>query len=179
MAEPITLEEAKAHIRVTADDEDDLITALIVAAREWVENFTALVLVEREVTETFDSFDCLRLSGWPIAPDATLVIDYLDGAGVTQPADDWWLQAYRRPARVTSAIGTTWPTPYSGAGTVMVTYTAGYASAEDVPQALKQAMLLLIGHWYGRRESVVVGATVAEVPLAVSSLVRPYCESVL
>jgi uncharacterized phiE125 gp8 family phage protein len=179
MAEPVTLEEAKVHIRVTADDEDDLITALIIAARQWVEMFTGLILVEREVFDAFDSFDCMALSGWPIASDATLVVGYVDGAGDTQAADDWWLKTGRRPARVSSTVGATWPTPYEGSEVVTVTYTAGYATPADVPQALKQAMLLLIGHWYSRRETVVVGATVAEVPLAVSSLVRPYCESVL
>ena len=39
---------------------------------------------------------------------------------------------------------------------------------------VKAAMLLLIGHWYANRESVAVGQTVAEVPLAVEALLQPY-----
>ncbi|MBY6102304.1 head-tail connector protein [Marinobacter nauticus] len=36
------------------------------------------------------------------------------------------------------------------------------------------AMLLLIGHWYVNRESVVVGSITAEVPMAVDALICPY-----
>lgn len=53
----------------------------------------------------------------------------------------------------------------------------GYAEDEDAilyGDDVKAAMLLLIGHWYANRESVVVGQTVAEMPFAVESLLQPY-----
>ncbi|WP_110685081.1 head-tail connector protein [Salinicola aestuarinus] len=36
------------------------------------------------------------------------------------------------------------------------------------------AMLLIIGHWYANRESVAVGVSVTEMPMAVASLIEPY-----
>lgn len=42
------------------------------------------------------------------------------------------------------------------------------AMSDDV----KHAMLLLIGHWYSNRESVVVGAPSAEVQLGVERLLK-------
>jgi uncharacterized phiE125 gp8 family phage protein len=58
---------------------------------------------------------------------------------------------------------------------VTVTYVAGYGPAgDDVPAAIRHAMLLLIGHWYEHRESVVVGGNPVQVPLAVQALLRPY-----
>ena len=39
---------------------------------------------------------------------------------------------------------------------------------------VRTAMLLLIGHWYANRESVVVGETAAQVPFAVEALLQPY-----
>lgn len=36
------------------------------------------------------------------------------------------------------------------------------------------AMLLLIGHWYANRESVVIGSISSELPMAVNALVKPY-----
>lgn len=43
----------------------------------------------------------------------------------------------------------------------------------DLP-ALRQAQLLLVGHWFANRESVAVGVSIASVPLAVESLCAPY-----
>src|SRR3546814_18289687 len=54
-------------------------------------------------------------------------------------------------------------------GYATVTYTAGYAP-EEVPVALVQAMLLLIGHSFSNREAVSVGNTGSEIPLGVESL---------
>lgn len=45
--EPVTLEQAKTHLRVEHDDEDDYILSLISAAREYAENFTGRLLAER------------------------------------------------------------------------------------------------------------------------------------
>ena len=36
------------------------------------------------------------------------------------------------------------------------------------------AMLLLIGHWYAKGESVVVGIITSELPMAVEALIAPY-----
>ena len=51
---------------------------------------------------------------------------------------------------------------------------AGYGAAAAVPAAIKQAMLLLIGHWFANREAVNVGNIVTAMPLAVEALIAPY-----
>lgn len=43
-----------------------------------------------------------------------------------------------------------------------------------ISKAIQQGALLLIGHWYANRESVVVGAITAEVPMATKSLWLPH-----
>lgn len=48
MPEPITLSEAKAHLRITYSDEDSYIETLITAARQYAENYQNRVYVERE-----------------------------------------------------------------------------------------------------------------------------------
>ncbi|QUT07926.1 head-tail connector protein [Sphingobium phenoxybenzoativorans] len=149
MAEPIDLDQAKAQLRVDHGDEDDLITGLIQAAREWVENYTGLILVQRNVTETFDSLcKAQRLDAWPIEADASVSIAYLDGGGIQQELTDVRLLAGKRPARISAAIGAAWPTIYSADDAVAVTVQAGYPTAEAVPWALKQAILLHIQAMY-------------------------------
>ena len=55
---------------------------------------------------------------------------------------------------------------------VEVVYEAGFT---ELPKALRQAMLLMIGHWYTNRETVITGSTTAvEVPLAARTLMNQY-----
>jgi hypothetical protein len=44
----------------------------------------------------------------------------------------------------------------------------------DIPKGLKQAMLLILGHFYNNRESTVMGVTVTEIPLGYKYLISPY-----
>ena len=55
--EPVTLEEARVHLRVESGAEDLLIVGLIGAAREWAEVVTRRALI--------DTTYRLDLSGWP------------------------------------------------------------------------------------------------------------------
>lgn len=169
MPEPITPDEAKLHLRVLHDDEDSLITGLIIAAREWVEHFTGHILVRRDVTQRVKWSDP-RLFAWPIATDATLTVTYLDSAGTEQALADARLIFGNSYAQIAPAFGSNWPVAYSPA---TVTVEAGYATPEEVPQSLKQAMLLLVGHYYVNRQAVSDKAT-TEVPMAVEALCRPY-----
>lgn len=172
MTEPVTLEQAKLHLRVDADDEDTLIGALIVAAREWVENYTGLLLVQRPVTVNFGAF-CgrMELNVWPIATAPGLAVTYTDAAGATQTVAGARVRGAARPAAIVPAFGAVWPSASSDP--VTVTITAGYADPADVPASLVAAMLLIVGNLYASRESDVVGMTYASTG-AVESLCRPY-----
>ncbi len=170
MPEPISINEARAHCRVLHNDEDALITALIVAAREWVENFTGHTLVQREVTQRLSCFRHPRLFAWPIADDATVTATYVDSDGATQPITGARLIFGNGWAELATAFGSAWPTSY---GPATVSVEAGYATADDVPQSMKQAILLLVGQWYANREAVSDKA-MTEVPFAVEALCQPY-----
>ncbi|MBR4401031.1 MAG: phage gp6-like head-tail connector protein [Synergistes sp.] len=73
MTEPISLAEAKSHLRVLYDNEDAYIGTLITAAREFAENYQNRVYVDRQddegnavVAETMPAMEkaaCLLLIG--------------------------------------------------------------------------------------------------------------------
>lgn len=170
MPEPVTLAEARAHCRVLSTDEDALFDGFIIAAREWVENFTGHILVQREVTQRLSCFRHPRLFAWPIADDATVTATYVDSDGATQPLTGARLIFGNGWAELATAFGSAWPISY---GPATITVEAGYATADDVPQSMKQAILLLVGTYYAQRESVST-AEMKEVPHAVDSLLRPY-----
>ncbi len=181
MAEPLTTAEAKAHLRVTDSSEDSLIASYIVAAREWIENYTGFILINGEVVDAFAAWGSfLTLRHQPITFNEMtdpITVTYIDINGDEVEYADKVIRDQRYPWQIWPASGSVFPTLGTN-GTITVTYTAGYASAADVPQALKQAMLLLIGHWFSMR-SAVGEVVLMEPPFAVTSLCRPFRGAVL
>lgn len=155
--EPITLQQAKDHVRQVFADDDDLITGLITTARQMVEQRTGRALVPRAEVLAMDVWpDAIRLPWPPLA--AVTSITYLDQAGATQTLDPATrlVNTHTEPARITRANQATWPTPLAQEASILVSYTAGYATPDDVPAPLKQWMLLAIGAMYDNREQIAV-----------------------
>lgn len=176
--EPLTLAEAKEHLRVDLTLEDALITALIVAAREWTENYCRRSWIVRTLKLHLDYFEPeLLLPRGPVVSVAS--VEYMSaGALVALPPSAYTVDRFSLPARIRPVFGGAWPSVASVAlNGVVVTYDAGYPGttgappvpAANVPQSVKAAMKLLIGGWFENREHIAESAP-AEVPLAVKSL---------
>jgi len=170
VAEPLTLEEVKLNLRVDDVAEDGLIASLIATAREHVEDLTGLVLTPRTITESVRSTGCaIDLASWPVT--AIVAIRTIDGASETTVASDGWsVTRHRRPARVRLTA------PAMHGGDIEIDLQAGFATPADVPATVKQAMHLLIAHFYTNRSAVEAGTSAAavEIPLGVDALLRRY-----
>lgn len=191
--EPVTTAEAKDHLRVTHTDDDAYIDALISTARQYVEGRTGIRLMTQTVELRADSFfaaglivgsgndrnydgglqrqhfgDVISLHCAPV--QSLDSIKYYDGDDVdtTLDASTYWTDLSSRPARVQTK--TDWPTTNERIGNVRIRMTVGYASAGDVPKHFKQAMLLLIGHWYENREDTITGTIISNIPTGVDSI---------
>lgn len=180
--EPVTLTEAKLHCRVDHASDDDLITALIVAARQHAEAVTNRALI----TQTWD----LRLDRFPHAAIALIKPPVASVTSITYVASDgtstvWDAANYDTdlPAgtwaqcgRIVPAYGEAFPATRDEPNAVIVRCVHGYGLAADVPSPIKAAILLLVGHWYETREavSVSIGANVQVVPMAVDALLSPF-----
>ncbi|MBE3118845.1 MAG: phage head-tail connector protein [Candidatus Atribacteria bacterium] len=177
--EPVSLSEAKAHLRVDIADDDTLISSLITAARQILEVQAQRQFVTATWVMTLDKFPLLckeiRLLRPPIA--SVTSIYYLNSAGTSTllAAADYRVDSASEPGRITPAYGKTWPIAYPVTNAVTVTYSAGYGAASAVPKAITQAILLLVGHWYENREAVqAYGGGVTPLPMAVDALVAPF-----
>jgi uncharacterized phiE125 gp8 family phage protein len=163
--EPVTVAEAKAHLRVDSADDDALITALIVSARQGAEHITGRALMPQTWELALDKFPRqINLSRAPLTSITS--IKYLDESGVlrTMTEGAYLLDGHSEPARMTPAYGTNWPATRCQANAVLVQFVAGYTSAAAVPQEIKSWMLLRIGMLYENRESVAAGVTLSELP---------------
>ena len=174
--EPISLDEAKAHLRFYVNHEEDLIRSLITAARMYCETYTGKSFITQTLRLTRDTFPDYR-EGYefrlPRPPLLTVTsIQYTDTASATQTVSSSLYVVDPAPevGRIGLAYGETWPTDaIEQIGAVKVNYTAGYGpAASNVPKTIKQAMLLLIGHWFVNREAV--GNVGGSVEMAVSAL---------
>lgn len=173
--EPITVDEAKLHVRMTSSEtaEDTLLGSLITAAREYCENYTGRALATQTIEAYLDRFPCFYEIELPRAPvQSVSSVKYKDSAGTetTLPANtDYLVDVDRSVGRIVLPYGVSWPsfTPYP-VNPVRIRFVAGYTEANLIPKTIKQAMLLLIGHWYANREAV--GTTKGEMDFAVKSL---------
>lgn len=170
---PVTLAEAKTHLRIT-DDAEDAIVALYLAAA--VANIDGKLgrLGRALVTQTWELV-CDRLPygaiELPLGPLQSVVsIKYRDASGDEQtlPPSYYAVDTASDPGRV-SPIGN-WP---ATTGEVVIRYVAGYGGLASVPAAIKAAILLMVGDLYENRETSIVGATRVDNP-TVDSLLFPY-----
>ena len=175
--EPVSVAEVKAQARVDLADEDTLIEGYIRAARETLER----LLWRAFITQTLE----LTLDGWPEGSEIRLprpplqsvtAVRYTTEDGTLKTLDPalYVVDAASEPGRVVLKRGKSWPseTLVPAAG-VKVEYVAGYGDqASDVPEPIRQAILLLAAHWYEHREAVSDGRMV-EVPMGVWWLVEP------
>lgn len=175
MATLVTSTVAKLHLRVTTTDEDTIIAAYLSAAIAWVETYTGHILAQREVEDTFGEWgEYLTLYHQPITvgdPTPTLVVEYTDDEGDFIEYEARVIRDFKYPWTIHPPYGFSFPS-LGGPATIKVTYTAGY-DAGEVPVALNQAILLLIGHWFMNR-SGLQEESLQEAPLAVKSLCAPY-----
>ena len=171
--EPLTLAEAKQHLRVEVADDDALITSLVAAARQYIEGRTGRILCSRAYLVELGGF--LRDGQdivLPVSPvSAVSSVSYFDSNGATQTLTAGnRLALHLHPPRVRLPVSSSvWPETITVEDAVTVSLTAGYTSIGAVPETAKHAVRLLIGHWYENREAVVQG-TSTSVSLAVDSL---------
>lgn len=151
--EPVTLTEAKMHLRLTEDDEDIWINNKISAAREYCENYCGQAFATQTIEMYMYAFPRF---GFPLSRGSVqsiTSIKYKDYMGVesTLASTDYIVDTDSDAGAVVLAYGKAWPsfTPYP-INPIKVTYVAGMT---EVPKTIKQAMLLLIGYWYANRES--------------------------
>lgn len=173
--EPVSLAEAKAHVRVDSENDDALIQGLIASAREWVENHLDRTLIRTQWQMRLDAFPhAIELPRPPFTPEQPLqsvVITYTqaDGSVVTLPPSQYRVLGDRTPAVVMPLYSGSWPSARYDSDSITVSWWAGYGPDQNaVPRSIKHAMLMLIGFWYENRMAVAVGAGITVTPLGFS-----------
>lgn len=174
--EPVSLDEAKAHLRIDGTSEDALVASLILTSRLHIEAALGLALIHqgwRLILDSWPKGGIVRVPLSPLTSVAEVRVKNAAGVGDVVAAADYSVVVAGRPQRLIAKGA--WPVPGVAAAGIEIDFTAGFGvAAEDVPAPIRQALLLLIAHWYEHRDPVEIGAPQTSVPHAVNRLLGPY-----
>lgn len=176
--EPITLAQAKLYLRVDDTADNDLITALITAARERAEEYTKRAFITQTWTYRLDRFPKGQAEQWwegvvqahsnilnggkrdimiPRPPLASIThLKTYDDANTatTYSADNYIVDTNSKPGRLVLENAQTWPTDLRRANAIEIEFIAGYgANATDVPAAIRTAIYIILAKLYECRGS--------------------------
>jgi len=178
-SEPVSTEQAKDHLRIAHDDEDQDIAQMVSAARLIVEARSGMRLYTQTVEVRADSWvdlhdpqrsDVLRLRVAPIQ-SITSVKYYQssDDVDTTMSTADYVTDLVGVPARI--QVKSSWPSTNDYIGNIRIRCVVGYSSVPLIPSHFKRAILLLVGHYYENREAIT-DLKLMEVPEGINALIH-------
>jgi uncharacterized phiE125 gp8 family phage protein len=173
---PLSVDEAKSHLRVDHTTDDTYIESLIKAATTIAERFQNRQYITQTWKVTMDYFPpngyAIQL---PIAPVSSITsITYTDSAGNAQTwsASEYQTDTTGALTRILPAYGYDYPTTQvDKLAAVVVTFVVGYgATSASVPDNIKHAIRLILGDLYNHRESTITGTIVNSLPRSAEML---------
>jgi uncharacterized phiE125 gp8 family phage protein len=189
-ADPVvSLEEAKAHLRVDHDDDDDYIASLVEVATGTLDGpsgWLGRCLVEQTLEWRGDGFgSCdLRLPYPPVTEVVSVKYDDVAGIEQTVPSPTYRLLGQPSAPRLALVVGAAWPSARNDAESVRVRFTSGWPTetegeGDDAvvawtgPAPIRHAILLMVSELYENREAAT-DAPRTELPFAVTALLSTF-----
>jgi uncharacterized phiE125 gp8 family phage protein len=187
IVEPISLEEAKAHLRVDHTDDDAMIEIYIRAAREYVEGpygFLGRALVTQTWRLTLDEFpdNEIKIPLPPLQSITNLYYDDPDGNEQIVSPTDYFVDTASEPGWIIPIASADWPTPIDAINSVRIDFVAGYAPdtgqspidyTANIPFNIKAALLLTMANLYEHREENAT-TSFSSLPMGVDMLLRQF-----
>lgn len=178
--EPVTLGAAKTHLRVTHDQEDALIEQYVRTARIQCEEILERSLITSVWERVLDAFPDREIElGMPPVIRA-LEVRYIRPDGTTTVLENtgYVLDDVREPGWLLP-VGS-WPNTLDTINAVRVRFEAGFgASPGDVPEPVRQWILVRAGDLYAHRESIVAGTLSSAPSRFLDGLLDPYRRAVV
>lgn len=175
--EPVSVADAKLHLRVDSEADDTYIAGLISAAREWCEVYTDRTFVHTQYAMTLDTFPWeIELPRPPVAVAAgntATSITYVQEGGTTAtlPTSEYRVDRTATPGVMRTVYAGTWPSHLLDRNSLTITWWAGYGEdGTKVPKVVKSAILMLVASWYEKREAVLSGTISKEIEFGVRAL---------
>jgi len=177
---PITLSEVKDQLRVEGSDDDVILTRLIDVAVAYTDAKGALgqAMITQKWGQWINSTppQTISLALGPVI--GVTAVKYYDTDGVlqTDTLSNYQITGPKFATIIGPKSGFNWPVTQDRSDAIRIEYQAGYGAAPtNVPQGIRHAMMLLIGHWYDNRENSQMDQ-LADIPFGFESLLNIYRE---
>jgi uncharacterized phiE125 gp8 family phage protein len=156
VVEPLTLSDVKSHLKLDGNDDDGLLNRLIIAARQHIETRTGCALINQDWLIYFNNWPQSGQLEFPLFPVSVVsslkTYNAQDIASLIDPSH-YTVNLVARPSSLVLRSSRGWAKPGRPVNGIEVAVQAGFgATADDVPEPIRQAMLLLIAHWYEIRQ---------------------------
>ena len=174
--QPIDIADAKKHLRVEHSDDDVLIDTLIKTAIAFVDVKGALG--KAMITQTWREWYApnpsqIVVSLGPVQSVSAIKYYDADNALQTDTLSNYLVLGTSTRTTVKPKSGFTWPTTFVRDDAIAIEYVVGYGDADtDVPATVKQALLMLVAHYYENRENVLVGTNSRTIPFGFEDLIN-------
>ena len=176
----VALADAKAFLRVTSSAEDDIVTALVQAATDYMDAESGILgraLITQRWQLTLPYFPARGHVDLPVPKVQQVTgITYYDedNAQQTLSTDVYRLTVNGEIACIDLEEGESWPATYARADAVAIQYDAGYGDdPADVPQAIRTAALMMVAQWYDNRMASA-DKVYSEMPFGARALLMNY-----
>lgn len=175
--EPLSLEEVRAHLRLTDAADDPYLEQLIGATRRTVEQAYGMVFVSQTWQLALDEAPAsreLELKPSPLVSVGSITSYDEDGAATVMNASTYLVDTFRVPGRVVLKRDAVWPSALREANGIVIEFVAGLgATANAIDWDAKMGLLAIVAALYEERLPVyeVSGERVA---LLGGDLLAPY-----
>lgn len=170
---PVSVVDAKAHLRLTHDGEDALVADLIAAAGAFVAEDAGIALINQVLRLSLSDrpAEPVALPRHPIARIETVTVYDGDGSPTVLEGAQYRFDMMRKPARLSFEPGAV-PRQTNG---IEIDFVAGFGdAAADIPHTLRRAVLALVSHWYELRGAYGPSDQPVSVPVHYARLIRPW-----
>lgn len=171
----VTLMQAKAHLRISTDDDDAVLSALIEAAIDYLERDVGLALIRQTWRFWFDEIPAtlvLPINRKPVSDVVQITVYDSQGMPENLAAADYFLNTVTTPARLRLAADSDWSAVQNG---IEVEVQCGFGTTgAEVPNSLRQAVLVLVAHWFEFRGAFDPSDQPVSIPDAYKRLLKPW-----
>lgn len=175
LRQPISIPECKDQMRIEHSDDDITIKRLIRTAASFVDVTGALG--KAMITQTWGEWiapnpSVVYLSLGPVQSVSAIKYYDADNALQTDTLSNYHVLGTSSKKLISPKSGFNWPTTFNRDDAIKIEYVIGYGDAPtDVPETIRQALFMLVAHYYENREPELIGTTSKTLPYGFEDLI--------